>query len=215
MVCLGAGISSDAPEPITTTLNQCWSRGELLINKSQKAYWQDSVGYYLQSGNRAVYSNQEQKGSWNHIDNSQSPDLVKGRVFKLWIDHGRQPQNASYSYIVIPGISNKQFYQEHPYKDLKIISNTDTIQAVFSSRLKMLQIVFYQSGTLRTGKETIGVNKPCVLMLEKTNTSHPAIYIADPTHQLQNILITLNGKKINCKLPTNEYAGSTTKVYVE
>lgn len=212
IVCLGAGISSDAPEPITTTINQCWSRGSVLVNKVQHSYWQDSIAYYLQPNSQILYSNKEQKGTWKHINDSQSTDSVQGKVFKLWIDHGNYPQNTSYSYIVVPGISQKQFFLESPYRQLNIISNTNVMQAVLSSQLNVLQIVFYKPGTLHTGKTTISVSEPCVLILEMINTAHPIIYIADPSHQMKTISVSLNGKRSNCVMPMNNYAGSTLKV---
>ncbi|WP_162846939.1 polysaccharide lyase family 8 super-sandwich domain-containing protein [Mucilaginibacter gracilis] len=212
VVCLGTGISSDTPEPITTTVNQCWSRGRVVVNKAQHSYWQDSIAYYVQPNNHILYSNKEQKGTWEHINNSQSSDSVKGKVFKLWIDHGKQPQNALYSYIVVPGISQKQFLRESPYQELNILSNTNVMQAVRSSQKDVLQVIFYKPGTLHTGKIAVSVSEPCVLMLEKANTTNPMIYVVDPSHQLKTISILLNGKKLNCVLPINEYAGSTLKV---
>jgi chondroitin AC lyase len=211
IVCLGAGIQSNTPENITTSVNQCWSKGAVIISNIKKSYWHDSIGYYFRPDAHISLSNTEQKGTWYHINTSQSKDTVRGKVFKLWLNHGIHPQNASYSYIVVPGISTKQFSQGSPFSKLNILCNTNAMQAVSCPELNILQVVFYRAGTLHDGKTMISVNEPCVLMLKKTNTGNSEILIADPTQKLKTIIVTINGKKANCVLPVNEYAGSTFK----
>jgi len=215
IVCLGAGIQSLVPENITTTINQCWSHKNVIINKENKSYWQDSIGYYFQPGEQVLMSDTIQKGTWSHINSSQSTDTVSGKVFKLWINHGIQPQNGSYEYIVIPNESAKKFAREMPFSKLKVISNNDEQQAVYSPALHVLQIVFYQAGILRINKIRVSVNKPCVLMLRKTNIKNPELFVADPSQKLKDITVNVNSKKINCQLPLNEYAGATVKYVIK
>jgi len=66
LICLGAGISSNSAEHITTTVNQCWQTGEVRLGgrdgravklKEGQTFtgdpawvWQDSVGYFFLSG---------------------------------------------------------------------------------------------------------------------------------------------------------------------
>jgi chondroitin AC lyase len=75
--------------------------------------------------------------------------------------------------------------------------------------------IFYEAGKLQAGKWTISAENPCVLMLDKTDTPNPELYIADPSQKLQSISININGKKMNYKLPGGPYAGSTAKFVVE
>jgi chondroitin AC lyase len=215
VVCLGAGIQANAPENITTAINQCWSRGDVAISSSKQAYWQDSIGYYFQPGEKVNYTNANQKGTWKHINNSQSADVVSGKVFKLWIDHGKHPQNASYAYVVIPGISARQFSSRSPFNQLKVIRNNDEQQAIFDVATNTLQAVFYLPGTIKTGNILITANVACVLMLKKDEKSGGVLFVADPSHQSKSVIVTVNNEKINCTLPVNEYAGSTVKFTIK
>lgn len=217
IVCLGAGIQSTAPEPITTTINQCWSRGNQVIDSSNSniAYWQDSIGYYFQPGEHILYTNDEQKGTWKHVNSSQSGDTVRGKVFKLWIDHGINPQNAGYAYVIVPGIASNQFAQQSPFSDLKILSNTAALQAISSAKLNMLQIVFYQAGFLQSSDITVRVDKPCVVLIEKMTTAKPELYITDPSQKLKKVTVSLNRKNAEYRLPEGEYAGSTVKYIID
>jgi chondroitin AC lyase len=211
IVCLGAGIQSNTVEHITTAVNQCWSRGEVVVGEKKRSYWHDSIGYYFEPNEGISMLNTLQKGTWKHINSSQPADTVSGKVFKLWIDHGVQPTAASYSYIVIPGISAQQFARQSPFLDLKVIANNNEQQAVYCPGLDMLQVVFYKAGSLQAGKTKVGVDEPCVMMLKKAETLNPELFLADPSQKLKNVTVEVNGKSINCVLPSDQYAGSTFK----
>ncbi|MEI9955561.1 MAG: polysaccharide lyase family 8 super-sandwich domain-containing protein [Ferruginibacter sp.] len=163
VVCLGAGINSNSPENITTTINQCWLKGNvksvsfsgiLKSNsidslKNPKWIWHDSIGYFFPSGGNIAVSNQTQSGEWYRINKSQPQEIVKGDVFKLWINHGTKPIDNSYEYIVVPAINNeKQMQTIYPLKNIKIEKNTAEVQAVSNTKLDMLQIVFYKGGNV-------------------------------------------------------------------
>lgn len=215
IICLGTGIRSTAPNSITTSINQCWSRGEVMVNFTKQAYWQDSIGYYIKPGGTIHYTAENQKGKWSRINISQPEDTVSGKVFKLWIDHGANPQNAGYAYAVVPGISAKQFKQVSPFSDVEILSNTNSIQAVANTKLNIVQIVFYKAGKITAGNIIISASEACVLMLKKKDAAGIELFVADPTLKLTNITVTVNGKKAECTLPEKQYAGSTTSIYIK
>ncbi|MES2775389.1 MAG: polysaccharide lyase family 8 super-sandwich domain-containing protein [Bacteroidota bacterium] len=210
IVCLGAGIQANTGENITTTINQCWSRDEIQKGDNE-SYWHDSIGYFLPEGGSAIFTNDEQKGTWYKINHSQPKDTVKGKVFKLWIDHGKQPKNAGYAYMVVPGLSKNAFMDLSPFKQVTIVSNTSSLQAVEHRKLKILQVVFYSAGTVTSGNTTLSVDKPCVVMLKNTGSKKPELCISDPTQKLADVKLTLNGKTMNCPLPQNEFAGATAR----
>ncbi len=211
VICLGSGINAGVPENITTAVNQCWSRTKVIVSPAKQAYWQDSIGYYFQTGENVNYTNAIQKGTWKRINNSQSADLVSGKVFKLWIDHGKHPQNAGYAYAVLPGISAKQFESSSPFSQLQIAVNDNQQQAVFDLKTGMLQAVFYQAGTIKAGNLSVTTNSPCVLMLEKNGE----LFIADPSQQLISVEVIINNKNVTCRLPEKQFAGSTAKFTIK
>jgi chondroitin AC lyase len=66
--------------------------------------FQDGIGYVFPEPLSVNIKNNEATGSWWDINKqTDSPkEEVRLDVFKLWLDHGDQPIEASYAYIVVP-----------------------------------------------------------------------------------------------------------------
>lgn len=233
VVCLGAGITSNTDENVTTTLNQTWLRSKVLIgekrrisvldnNKLKQFYnpvWalQDSIGYFFPQGGKLNVSNQIQKGSWYRINHFQQKTEIKNNVFKMWFSHSTKPQAEKYAYIVVPGLGNANEMAKYDINKIKILSNTEDIQAVKNVALNMLQIVFYQAGTLNVDGFVINADQGCLVYIKDLNTKNPTLFVADPTQEISSISLNIKlpnqsvSKLIECKLPTGENAGSTAK----
>lgn len=213
VVCLGAGIQSDAPENIATTLNQCWLKGPVEIQagdkKINKAKQQDiarykdvnwimhdGVGYVFPEKKDVWVSTQTQKGDWYHINNSGPKAVVSGEVCKLWLDHGPKPENASYAYIVVPGINDKAakaFGTE--LATVKIISNTDSQQVVYHENLDVLEAIIYKPSTIVCKDFTIASKQACVLLIRDLGKPNRKIYVSDPAQLLTEGSIALANEK--------------------
>lgn len=214
VVCLGAGISSATAEPVYTTVNQCIAHpeGALVSARGRQTgipevetkyenpdwVWHDGVGYFFPKGGQVVAAVQKQTGTWydiNHSINRKEP--VEKNVFTLCVDHGTQPRDGSYAYIVLPGktVQEMENYRSRPH--VEILSNTADVQAVCNRKLDVWQIVFYRPGTFRNGDLTVEADKPCALMLKQVSGGHAQLHIADPgqTGQPIQLQITLPGKE--------------------
>ncbi|MDP2889729.1 MAG: polysaccharide lyase family 8 super-sandwich domain-containing protein [Bacteroidota bacterium] len=246
-VCLGTGINSRAKLPAVTTLNQCLLRGDvMLMNGNQKSMvakgehqldkvkWilHDGIGYVFPEAQNVFLSNQVQTGSWFKINRqSDSPkDEVSKDVFKLWLDHGPQPRNASYQYIVVPAITEQEM--DKAGQQVKILSNTREVQAVSHSGLNICQIVFYTSGELKVSENlTIGMDSPGTVMVKTDGAAVKQISVADPSRKLGKIHITVSQKmeksgdnfrsfwnekkrvsEISIDLPQTVYAGKSVTI---
>ena len=233
VVCLGAGINSNSAENITTTLNQCWLKSTVKISIDGKIndakveenianpdwIWQDSIGYvFLQPANVHISAG-AQTGNWAAINASRSKEEISGNVFKLWINNGVKPTDASYAYIVLPGIDVKGM-NTYNTQNMKIVENSTSIQAVKNEKLQMIQVVFHKAGTISDNGVLISADKPCVLLLKNIDSKNVSVYVADPSQKISEVNITLktslmNGeKKLNCKLPSGNYAGSSAEFSV-
>lgn len=233
IVCLGTDIKSDSPENITTTLNQCWLKGDVMSSLNKNAilkdvsvtskrksniwFLHDNVGYYFPKGGDITLSTNTQKGNWHHINDSYSKDEIAGNVFKLWFNHGSKPQNSDYAYIVLPDMKSVGDMKKFNPKKLKIIANNSGIQAVYHKPLEMLQAVFYQPGSIKVSSLEIKVDKPCIVLI-KSLKEKPVISISDPLYKEKTATLTIintRNKKTNTfkvDFPQNEYAGSTVEV---
>jgi len=225
VVCLGAGIRSDAPENVTTTINQTWSRGGIISSpadrkssssKNNQEMWtiQDSIGYIFPQGGNLNARNGLQKGSWYRINHFQSKNEIAHNVFKIWLDHGVKPQNAGYAYIVIPGIGLAEM-KKYNRSMVRILKNTEDVQAVKHAGLNMLQVVFYKAGILDADGLSVKVDKACTVYIKDLNSKKPILYIADPTQENTSIQVQLklpgldSLKNMNCPLPAGAQAGAT------
>lgn len=222
VVCLGTAINSYAKEPITTTVNQAWQKGVVkayvdnkvidatkgLPAKDVQWIWHDSVGYYFPKGGNVNLTNKLQVGSWAKINANRSAAGVKGKVFKMWLNHGFDPVDQSYAYIVVPNVSVKDMGSSK-ISPIKILANTAVLQAVEQPELNMVQVVFYQAGSLIGDGYKLTVDQPCVLFLKAINTKTPFLSISDPTQKLTEINITFNHLSTAVSLPQGAHKGAT------
>jgi chondroitin AC lyase len=228
VVCLGTDINSFAKEPIATTVNQAWQKGPVRVFDGHKIVnvhkqlrandirwiWHDSTGYYFPKQGHIRLTNEKQKGSWNLINANRSKDAVEGKVFKLWFDHGIDPVQQSYAYVVKPGVSESEMIRDKGAA-ISILMNTAAIQAVEHRELKMVQAVFYQAGSLTTQNFSIAVDQPCVLLIKAIETKNPVLYISDPTQKLTDLHVTFSSallkvtEPVPISLPQGDHKGAT------
>lgn len=236
VVCLGADINSFAKEPVVTTVNQAWQKGPVkvfsggkLINVNgrfmagdAKWIWHDSIAYYFPDQGKIRLSNEKQKGSWNLVNANRSKNTVEERVFKLWLDHGTDPVRQSYAYIVKPGISENELTRDNgaagalsTERAINILKNTPEIQAVEHAGLQLVQVVFYEAGSLTTPKFAIAVDQPCVLLIKAIKSPNPVLYLSDPTQKLTDLHVTFSSEflkimePVPISLPQGDHKGAT------
>jgi chondroitin AC lyase len=223
VVCLGTNINSFAREPIVTTVNQAWSKGKVsgfadqqlfdaskgFVGKEVQWLWHDSTAYYFPNKGKLTLTNENQTGSWAAINANRSKAPVNGKVFKLWFNHGVDPVNQSYAYIVQPGISESEL-RSRQVLPIEIVANHPAMQAVVHVDLKMAQVVFYEAGTFSYQGHTLQVDRPCVLLWKNLGAKNPSVYVSDPTQSLTDIHINLNGASASLSFPQGEHKGATT-----
>jgi len=226
IICLGTAITSNAPEPVTTTINQAWARGKTLLNDHggirtleqgvttahPRWIWQDSIAYIFPTEQKVSVSNAEQSGDWSRINKSRK-GTVKGRVFKLWIDHDSRPAGAAYSYIVVPGIGAGDV-PSYKTENIRILSNNNTIQAVAQKEQGIIQAVFYAPGRLEAESTILVADQPCIIQVRHTNPGKVTLSVCDPTQQLKTIKLsftssTIKQQNLLIALPEGPYAGQS------
>lgn len=105
---------------------------------------------------------------------------------EAWIDHGVSPNNASYSYVLLPNktVDETKAYAENP--DVEVLVNSLAIQAVREKAKNITGMVFWQSGEL----EGITVSAPLIVMVQEKDGIY-TVSASDPTHKLTNVDITI------------------------
>ncbi|WPP48299.1 polysaccharide lyase family 8 super-sandwich domain-containing protein [Catalinimonas niigatensis] len=245
-VCLGTSIRSEADLPVVTTLNQCYLKEDVVVKKGKrstvlkkgehalkKVDWilHDDVAYFFPSPTNVHLKNQEARGSWYSINRqSDSPkEEMSKDVFILWLDHGNIVENASYEYLVVPGIDEDGIEAYQNNQNIEIIANNPKLQAVSHTGLGLSQLVFYQAGEIQITKDIhLAVDNPALLMLQTDGQEIKKITVADPSHKLEAIHLKVSSRinaegsayeakwneeqgysDIMIRLPQDEYAGQS------
>jgi chondroitin AC lyase len=212
-VCLGTDIRSRAGLPVATTVNQVLLKGDVTILKdgaviklprgnrelSQvKFVYQDNIGYIFPKPATVQLSNQEEKGRWSDITDQKniSTEVVRMDVFKLWFDHGKNPGNASYQYLVVPGVSEQVMVETSAEnRGIEVIENTAEVQAVSNNKLGITAIAWYKAGEVKISDHlTVGMDSPGMAMLKIRDGKVYELTVSDPTRKLNSVMVTFSGR---------------------
>jgi len=244
LICIGNGITASKTNSIVTSVNQCLSANNAsyfdgaeksitavqttTFNNNLQWAFHENVGYIFPNGGNVVISNKDQSGSWYDINHSYGKNIINNRVFSLWIDHSKTPNNATYEYIVKPGISLAELKTYISTPLFETVANTAIVQAVKSDVKNVFGAVFYQAGTVdfKNGIQ-ISVDKPSILLFSGTSPNY-TLTISDPLY-VENQVITVtinqqltgpnskivgNNTVITCNMPKTNYKGlALTNIY--
>jgi chondroitin AC lyase len=231
-VCLGAGITSSSEYPVTTTLNQCLLKSEVTASSGggknalekgehqlNKVKWvlHDGIAYVFPIPTDVLLNNKVSSGYWHDIVSTTrkiNSDKETLELFSLWIDHGKQPQNAAYCYIVAPGTDPTVADPGTIASRVKIIVNTTKIQAVQHTGLKITQAVFYEQGTVQLDKGlTLTAYNPGIVMLRESGQGIETITVSDPGRKLHSFRLSISenfsGGGANWKTVRNNHEKTT------
>jgi chondroitin AC lyase len=206
-VCLGAGLTCPTDNPVYTSVNQCLRRGAVIV--AGPSMWStvqgtgdhalsargwvlhDGVGYLFPAGLTVRVRHAPQSGSWTAIG-AGPPGALKKDVFNIWIEHGSNITNKSFSYIVYPNSDVPKMWARFRSNPIKILSNTGALQAVRHTGIKLCGAAFYQPGALAGGPGwNIAVDRPCLLLL-RARADGLLLAVANPLNQPLTVNVDLD-----------------------
>ncbi|NQU54999.1 MAG: polysaccharide lyase 8 family protein [Bacteroidetes bacterium] len=221
IVCMGAGINSETGLPVTTSVNQSYLNGEVEFKFGKEIIddlpdemggykWilHDNIGYFFPEPSTMNLKTDKVEGKWTDVTKLLSDETISADIFKLYFDHGKNPKNESYIYILIPNALKTDLEEMETELPFEIINSKST-QEVVNLDKSLAGIVFYEAGKsdIFGGVE---VDKSCLLMLKKRNDGLQ-VSIADPTQKLSEINMILNGE-FSGELATSENGKTKLKV---
>lgn len=210
LVCLGADIRSTASYPVATTLNQSMLVGPVKagikrqtkqldtgehVLKEVSWLWHDSIAYVFTTPQPVHIRNHMASGNWRMLSKqaTASPETVSAPTFTLWLDHGKDPQGASYSYISLPAASPEDAVAYTKNPKVEVLANTNRLQAVSHQETGISYVVFYEAGMIRLPDDTqVAVNAPCLFMLQSEGRKLKEIAVSDPTGSLEKLELQIN-----------------------
>lgn len=183
IVCLGSAIACPTSNDVVTTVNQCYLQGE--VTKGERWFHNGQMGYVVLDPQKYEMFAGPRTGRWTTLTDAGSPREVTLPIFQLCCSHGSQPQNGTYAYALLPGLSAKQTADRAAHPETEVVSNTGDIQAVWNKRLAVTMAVFHTAGEAAG----IAVDHPCVVMLRGN-----ALSAANPTNQPLTLSVTLKNR---------------------
>jgi chondroitin AC lyase len=229
-VALGNSIESTAEEEICTTLNQCHRDGNASVEygfesgstlsegthvlSNPKWVYHDKVGYVFPQANPVTVKLADQSGSWNLISSTLPTDSITKPVFSLYLNHGIKPTGASYQYIVMPDSTPAKIQAFAASNQVRVVTNTSAVQAVYHNGLSRGGIVFYEAGSvvLRPGF-TVTADAPCILLVDAAVSNNVILTACNPKNEALVVAVDTvidgNADQTVLVLPDGEFAGSS------
>lgn len=226
MVCMGSGIKAARTQEVRTSVNQCLANGEVTYGLSGHTYrltddlsdkkidwaYHDNVGYIFPEEEKVTLRNAKQTGVWRELEVTASAEPVTKGMFSLWISHGTAPQNDDYCYIVMPDKPLSYFTDKKFENEIKIIANTEQVQAIANENQKQYAAVFYEPGEVRFADDlVVAVNKKALIYIEYKKGQYEVV-VADPLYKEQSVRLHMNGKQTDIAFPSGDYSGSSVKI---
>ena len=192
---LGSGITSTAPYKVETTINCCIRNGE--IEQGENWFHHDGIGY---RGENLQLLTGERTGDWRILEGGRTePKMETKDLFQLRIDHGVKPQNASYSFAILPNATPEETQN---WSKGKVFANTEICQAIeFNDGT--IGAIFHAQGKLGNFE----TKSPGVFLIKGKK-----VLAVDPTCQLKTISISLDQITKRSKLPQGEMAGTPVEL---
>ena len=222
-LCLGTDISHKGEGHVFTTVNQCYLDGEVTSASADDGHlrWvnHSNVGYVFPEDGDVHVSSGNVSGSWARLNRQTtiSTDSITNPMFCLYLDHGANPHDASYAYIVAPGRTPAQTELLAASSGISIIANTSRIQAAARHDDGIAYAALYAPGTFRiNGSISITSDVPLMLLAHFTDSTLTSLTVSDPTHNSTSARLTVSASGTTSThiviLPSGQLSGSSTNV---
>ncbi|MFI1015603.1 polysaccharide lyase 8 family protein [Streptomyces sp. NPDC020965] len=180
IICLGAGISCADGVPVETIVDNrnlgADGREPLTVGRGW-AHLDGHGGWVLPYGTEALRTLREDRaGAWSDINTTSSPRRVTRRYQTLWLDHGTDPVDASYAYLLMPGASRRAVAaRAHDRRWLTVHANSAGRQVVSVRSLGLLAANFWRAGTVGP----LGATAPVSVLVRRRRRT-ATLWLSDP-----------------------------------
>ncbi|MFD5908636.1 polysaccharide lyase 8 family protein [Streptomyces massasporeus] len=150
VICLGAGITCSDGVPVETIVdnrNLGASGTQRFVKGPHWAHLEDHGGWVL-FGREPKALREDRTGAWSDINTGSTPERRTRRWQTLWLDHGTDPEDATYTYVLMPGASRRAVARRAADRHwMSVLANDAGRQAVTVPSLGCTAATFWQAGT--------------------------------------------------------------------
>ncbi|GAB2567304.1 polysaccharide lyase family 8 super-sandwich domain-containing protein [Gracilibacillus alcaliphilus] len=145
------------------------------------------IGYFFPADSEVAALREARTGSWHDLNNGGSQDSITRNYLSLAFNHGVNPQNEGYAYVLLPNMSVKETedYSHEPH--IEILTQTSAVHAVKEHQLGILAANFWEGDVTA---DVIRSHQPAsVLVREEEDVL--TLSVSDPTMEQDTIIIDL------------------------
>ncbi|MGW5624093.1 polysaccharide lyase 8 family protein [Streptomyces olivaceus] len=161
VVCLGAGITCADGVPVETVVdNRNLGEGgtHALVRGRGWAHLEGHGGWTVPGGGLRTLR-EDRTGAWSDINTTSTAERRTRRWQTLWLDHGTDPVDAEYVYVLLPGASRDTVARRAADpRGRRVLANDARCQAVDVPRLGLTAANFWQAGTAGPLTATAGAS---------------------------------------------------------
>ena len=215
VVCLGAGIRSSFAGPVVTTLDQSRIQGP--VERADRWLRHGPWGFVFPEAVNLTVESGPKTGAWTRIGGSPDTPVTED-VFLAYLNHGDTPQNATYAYVIAPDADTATLARLAATPDFVIVSNTETLQAVWWPAARLLQASFYTDGTLTWAEgRSLQVNRACAVQLHLAADDTAQIDVSEVTQLAEQLVLEYRDATgrlhpASVPLPQGDHLGRTVHV---
>lgn len=216
IVALGAGITSTDNLPVETVIEQRKLKedntngfvldgvalgGIITEQESPSPSWAhlegntagSDIGYVFPQHSPVRVSRGIQQGRWSDINLANPPSstvptaLLQNYFLTMWMDHGSNPADQGYEYIILPNASVQATEAYSAAPDVRVLANTRTVQAVKENTLNVTGYNFW-TDTLTSAGGVTSNKRASVMVKRSTGDGILKLSVSDPTLENQGYI---------------------------
>ncbi|WZH35776.1 MAG: polysaccharide lyase family 8 super-sandwich domain-containing protein [Microbacterium enclense] len=141
------------------------------------------IGYYFPGGATVNGLREQRTGNWKQLNSSSqwgNSTPITRNYLSLSLDHGSNPTDGAYSYVLLPNKTSAQVDSYASDPDISILENSTSAQAVRENGLNVTGITFWKDEVTTAGGVTSD-RKASVMVSKSAGTLD--VSVADPTQK--------------------------------
>ncbi|MEU8033848.1 polysaccharide lyase 8 family protein, partial [Streptomyces sp. NPDC049099] len=206
VVCLGAGITCTdgtavettvenrnlgptgaAPFTVDGTVQPASSPWSATLTGAKWAHIGGHGGYVFPGGATVRALRDARDGSWAALNKGGSSTVLNRTYLTMYVDHGTDPANASYAYLLLPGATAARTRARAADANwLSVPANTNSRQGVTVPSLGFTGVNFWAGGSVGT----LTASDPCCVMISERQDGTAVIAVSDPMRMRTSLTLT-------------------------
>ncbi|GJF22427.1 hypothetical protein SHO565_29910 [Streptomyces sp. HO565] len=207
IVCLGAGVTASDGEAVNTVIDNrrlgATGTHALTVDGRRRPGtpgWSETLtdpgwahiaghgGYVFPAGGRVTALREERTGRWSDIRTGSSTAPCTDRYLTLYVDHGTDPVDGTYAYVMLPGASAARTAARAAGARglLRTLANSPRAQGVRVPSLGFTAVNFWAAGTVGD----LTADAPCSVLVRQRRDGTAVVCVSDPTRTLATLTVT-------------------------